>query len=315
MSKPIPAIVEKHADIEASYSVISVALAGERDAGNAAARHEQLAGAARETQRLRRLEIGRELLKVRAAWPASGPRAKGWSEFLERVKLDDSTAVRYMQEARTGKVHGEPPGDSAQKPNLSQISDGAPALSLVPDPAPEVEIDRDTWCTPRELTAAIGEFDLDPCSNPRSTVQAVNRFALERLGIDGLAHAEDVDPRWRVFVNPPYSDVAPWIAAYGHTRFCFLLKLDTSTRWFADLYARTELILIPRKRVSFDPPPGVPPENAKAQQFPHALFYARAEDAPPEIRALCWAWRVEHAAQPEASPDLKGGDVSLDEPA
>jgi hypothetical protein len=302
--KPIPAIVEKQVDIERSYSVISVALAGERDAGATAVRHEQLASAAREAQKLRRLEIGRELLKVRAAWPERGPKAKGWGEFLQRLKIDQSTAWRYMhpeQAEPSGFMQPHENPDRDVKPENDPIDRAVAGLQADVDAmlesADDPVIDRDTWCTPPELTTAIGEFELDPCSNERSTVSARTTMDITR-GVDGLAHAEDVEPDWRVFLNPPYSDVAPWIAAYAHTRFCFLLKLDTSTRWFADLYALTQLILIPRKRVQFDPPPGVPPEKAHAQQFPHALFYARAEDATPEIRALCWAWRIEHDTSP-----------------
>jgi hypothetical protein len=52
--KPIPAIVEQHIDVEHSYSVISVALAGERHAETSAKRHEQLGAAARETAAMRR---------------------------------------------------------------------------------------------------------------------------------------------------------------------------------------------------------------------------------------------------------------------
>lgn len=305
MTKPIPAIVEKQVDVEHSYAVISVALAGERDAGNTAARHEQLGAAARETQKLRRLEIGRELLKVRSAWPASGPRAKGWSEFLARVKLDDSTAVRYMQEARTGTVHGEP-GDSAQKPNLSQNSDRnvtpdnvtqLALVALVPDPPADDEpvIERDTWCTPKWITDTIGRWDLDPCSNKRSTVQAHDVFDLEDgARMDGLHPPSVIDDDIRVFINPPYSNVRPWIDVYAHTRFCFLLKLDPSTKWFAELLKHTELILLPRgTRVEFVAPEGVPADKSHGNPFPHALFYARAADATAEIRALCWAWRVE----------------------
>ncbi|MCA1833022.1 MAG: DNA N-6-adenine-methyltransferase [Mycobacteriales bacterium] len=303
--KPVPAIVEPaQVDVDAAAEHIIVSLAGEKDADRTAVRHEGLAAAARETAKLRRLEVGRWLNKVRPTWPASGPKARGWSEFLARVGLDDSTAVRYMDAARTSTVHGEPPRpsspqDPAHGRQVSQISgeappgDVAPVLSLVPSPDAEVEIDRDTWCTPPWLTEPLGRFDLDPCSNERSQVQAATTFVLD-LGIDGLARGEDVNPGWRVFINPPYSDVPPWIAAYKHTRFCFLLKLDTSTKWFAELHAASALILIPRRRVNFIPPPGVPPERAVAQQFPHALFYANAEDATDAIRAMCWSWRVDH---------------------
>lgn len=263
-----------------------------------------------------RLVMGRFLVKARGQLPKRGTPSHGWGAFLEAIEMNEMTALRYIALAEatpltitvmdSGKIptydelgltkrEGARPSDDVPPPADTDAPSSPARVSGEEagyDAEPDVEIDRDTWCTPRWCTEAIGQFDLDPCSNERSTVNATTTMDLER-GVDGLAHAEDVEPEWRVFLNPPYSDVPPWIAAYGHTRFCFLLKLDTSTRWFAELFARTQLILIPRKRVQFEPPPGVPPERAIAQQFPHALFYARAEDATPEIRALCWAWRVD----------------------
>lgn len=298
--KPIPAIVEPaQVDVDLLEQQVKVALAEERQTETSAERHEQQAAAARETVKMRRVEIGKMLRKARGAWPERGPNAKGWGEFLKRIGLDQSTAWRYMnpEQAKPDDSGFMQPHENSGRGDRDAKPANVPPLSLVPDPAPEVEIDRDTWCTPRWLTEVIGHFDLDPCSNERSTVRAEHTCQPDRpdcFGPDGLSSALAVAPSWRVFVNPPYSDVPPWIAAYKHTRFCFLLKLDTSTRWFAELFAATQLILIPRKRVSFEPPPGVPPEHAKAQQFPHALFYAHAEDATDAIRALCWSWRVEH---------------------
>jgi hypothetical protein len=149
--------------------------------------------------------------------------------------------------------------------------------------------DRDSWCTPKWIADAIGPWDLDPCSNERGHVRAGRAFRLDR-GEDGLALAASVEPGVRAFVNPPYSDVPPWVRAYKHAAFCFLLKFDPSTRWFAELYAATALVAIPRRRrVAFEPPPGV---RASSNPFPHALFYARREDATDAILRLCYAWRT-----------------------
>ena len=147
---------------------------------------------------------------------------------------------------------------------------------------------RDGWCTPKDLADAIGPWDLDPCSNPRSHVRAAKRLSLENDD-NGLTYSKFVPDEERVFINPPYSDVPSWVRAYVHTRFCFLLKLDTSTKWFADLFQATGLVCITRKRIAFEPPPGV---TASSNQFPHAFFYARAEDATPAILRKCIAWRT-----------------------
>lgn len=331
--KPIPAIVES-ALAQQIKAVRNAAAALQR-----AERHETEAEArmvdARETAAQRRLELGRALLDARRAWPARGPNARGWGEFLAREGIEERTARRYMEAAgaQPSELDGDAPAEeqpdpapatqptpdrgqpaaefsdsefSDSKPVVSENSDGAVVADRAEPAPPELEIDRDTWCTPRWIADAIGEFDLDPCSNDRSAIHAIYTYRLDR-GEDGLKllTSKWIDPTSpKVFVNPPYSDVRPWIAAYKHTRFCFLLKLDPSTRWFAELYAATELILIPRgTRIQFEPPPGVPADKAIANQFPHALFYARAEDATSEIRTLCFPWRVES--------DSRGGDVSL----
>lgn len=270
---------------------IAVAINAQRDAEQSAERHEKLATTAREAARGRRLEIGGLLLDARPAWPERGPNAKGWGEFLARVGLEQQTAHRYMQEA------ADPDGFARSNGNASGET-GASGSGVTGDTAEldVPEVDRDTWCTPKWIADAIGKFDLDPCSNERSHIVSGSAFRLER-GEDGLERAKTIGGDWKVFVNPPYSDVMPWIEAYRHTRFAFLLKLDPSTKWFAELLKHTELVLIPRgTRVQFEPPPGV--EANASNPFPHALFYRRAADAPPAIIERCYSWRVEPTAKP-----------------
>jgi hypothetical protein len=275
-------------DIDLLEKQIAVALAAQRDAERSAERHEKLAISARESARGRRVEIGGLLLEARKAWPERGPTAKGWGELLKRVGLDDSTAYRYMQEARDPEGYAErqrESGESGESGGGATSTDDESAAALA-------EVDRDTWCTPKWIADAIGRFDLDPCSNERSHIVSGSSFRLER-GENGLERAKSIGGDWRVFVNPPYSDVMPWIEAYRHTRFCFLLKLDPSTKWFAELMRHTELVLIPKgTRVQFEPPPGV--EVNASNPFPHALFYRRASDAPAAIVDRCYVWRVNH---------------------
>lgn len=159
--------------------------------------------------------------------------------------------------------------------------------------------DRDSWCTPKWLADALGPFDLDPCSNPRSHVQADRKLMLEH-GDDGLLHVESDEASTRAlkrpyaevraFINPPYSSgqVMRWAQAYAHTRFCFLVRLDPSTAWFRFLYQRSGIVCVPRKRVNFEAPPGV---KAFSNVFPHVLLFARLEDASDQIKRLSFAWR------------------------
>lgn len=158
-----------------------------------------------------------------------------------------------------------------------------------PEPEPDPP-DRDTYCTPLDLALAVGPWDLDCCTNERSHIVSRRTFRLDR-GQNGLVLARFVSRNTRVWCNPPYSDVMPWVLGYGHTRFCFLVKFDPSTKWCGELIARSELVLFPRRRrISFEPPPGI---EAGDNQFPHGFFYARAEDATPAIRSLCFTWRNE----------------------
>lgn len=334
--KPIPAIVEKHVDVDLLERQIAVALAGEREAESSAKRHEQLAGAARETQRMRRLEVGRMLLKLRSAWPVSGPRAKGWSECLKRLKLDDSTAVRYMNEARTGAVHGESaaaPKDSAHERQVSRISapelgparaDGTAPPAMAPRAVTEDEVmalldqldqatrskimrslrsrqgrenegDRDAYCTPTEITALLPEVDLDPCSNPRSTVRARQSLSLE-------ANQDGLEMPWfgLVYCNPPYSAPLPWAEKLalergqeGRVRGAgFLVNADHSPRWWRVLTGQLALRLDFNERLEFVPPPGIEPSK---NDRPQTLLMDEAFWAVCDQRgllALGTLWRI-----------------------
>lgn len=87
----------------------------------------------------------------------------------------------------------------------------------------------DHWCTPEAITSLLPEFDLDPCSNPNSTVRAKRRVMLPE---DGLA----VPWEGLVFCNPPYSNVMPWVqkavSSKAAATTVFLLKLDPTTKWY-----------------------------------------------------------------------------------
>lgn len=160
---------------------------------------------------------------------------------------------------------------------------------------------RGAWCTPEPYASAVGEFFLDPFTNPRSTIRARHHCMLElggdgfglderntpgafyALGQYGLAAAGD-----RVWIQPPYDIVLEAIAHYGHTRFTALLRLDPSTAWFEQLYDLSEIIMVPKRdRIAFVPPPGV---TASSNPFPHGFFFRHAADVTPAIAKLCYEW-------------------------
>jgi hypothetical protein len=157
---------------------------------------------------------------------------------------------------------------------------------------------RGTWCTPKWLAEALGSFHLDPFSNPRSHINAHEECSLEDNADgfgDGVLGSYRVgiliyqaDERTRVFLQPPYSIVLRAFEHYRHTRWVALLRFDPSTKWFRTMYREAALICVPRRRVNFEPPPGV---RSSSNTIPHALYYRHAEDAPEAVLRSCISWR------------------------
>lgn len=104
--------------------------------------------------------------------------------------------------------------------------------------------DSDTWLTPPELLAAFPRFDLDPCGHPE------NATARELIcpPRDGLV------AEWRgsVWLNPPYSDVRPWLEKLAaHRDGMALLFTRTDTKWFQDIGRMADAVMLLRGRLTF----------------------------------------------------------------
>jgi hypothetical protein len=165
------------------------------------------------------------------------------------------------------------------------------------------------WCTPKWLAEAVGPFDLDPFSNPRSHVVAAYACSLEN-GDDGFGDGSpgsffldapsEAMPLYasaatRVWLQPPYERgfVARTISHYASTRWVALLRFDPRTTWFDTVYAMSELVAVIRRDPNgrpfgFEPPPGV---VASTNTFPHALFYRHASDVTNAVLRHACAWR------------------------
>lgn len=314
---------EQQLDLDLIAKQIHVALTSLKGDETEADRNQKLvdryataAEGARSAAARRRVELGRLLLQARPLWPergtgtadhhVDGKLVQRWGEFLALVKIDDATARRYMDEA------SDPDAERDGKRELARVNSimaeirklgRADRAALMRELKPanvsggSGETDRGAWCTLKKWTDRVGEWDIDPFSNPRSTLIASVRCMLEDGG-DGLADL-DVPGSWRsgaeqtgvadentkVWGQPPYSIVEQAVAHYRHTRFCFLLRLDPSTDWFELLWERTLLLAIPLgDREMFDPPPGI---EASSNPQPHAFYYAHASDVTPAIAESC----------------------------
>lgn len=146
---------------------------------------------------------------------------------------------------------------------MTQLSlGGLGGIVLAPDVLDE---QRGAWCSPPEWCERITErrpFDVDPFTNPRSTLQARHECMLER-GDDGFgldrrhvpgtyyvnpamcaAHPDTCSmcgyhvatEDTFVWIQPDYGFVIEALQHYGHTRFVALLRADTSTVWFQLLF-------------------------------------------------------------------------------
>jgi len=117
----------------------------------------------------------------------------------------------------------------------------------------------DSWFTPRlivdAVASAMGGIDLDPCAHPGSPTWelAKHRISLSKGG-DGLT--DEWQGEGGVFVNPPYSDVGPWIRrAREHSRrrpVIMLIPTRPETRaWDAEILSAGGCIIQQVGRVRF----------------------------------------------------------------
>lgn len=169
---------------------------------------------------------------------------------------------------------------------------------------------RGAACTPLWLARAVGPWDLDPFSNPRSHIVSTERCMLEdggdgfgdgtpgsyRIG-DEIKHTSATTRLWG---QPDYLFTLRAFNHYAHTRWCFLLRFDPRPEWFGEIYDRAELVAIPRgtydedaqtllsTTFNFELAPGL---RASGNTFPHALYYRRAEDVTDAVKRTCICWR------------------------
>ncbi len=120
------------------------------------------------------------------------------------------------------------------------------------DPLLSTAVDVDTWLTPRYIVQALGHFDLDPCA------AELNPFWIAAksytLADDGLRSA------WtgRVFMNPPFSNTAPWIRKHAeHAHGITLVPASVeSVVWRDTVWKRAHGILLLHGRTRFCNPDG-----------------------------------------------------------
>lgn len=155
----------------------------------------------------------------------------------------------------------------------------------------------DYWSTPDAVFAwaeeRFGKFDIDVAATPENA--KCPSFYTE--DDDALTY------RWigRCFLNPPYSDVSPWLEkaranAYLGSTVVVLLKYDHSTQWWKkyispdwsrlQTYPGVTVVPYP-KRIKFDVPPGLLGKDGKPMKsmtppWPSVFVVFTPPDEKPE---------------------------------
>lgn len=112
--------------------------------------------------------------------------------------------------------------------------------------------DGDTWLTPRWILGELGDFDLDPCAALQNPHWVCKRsFTAED---DGLRRT------WtgRVFMNPPFSNTAPWLTKHArHGEGISLVPASVESQVWRDMvWKEAKAILLLHGRTRFCNPDG-----------------------------------------------------------
>jgi phage N-6-adenine-methyltransferase len=113
-------------------------------------------------------------------------------------------------------------------------------------------VDKDSWLTPRYVLDFLGQFDLDPCACDLNPTWVCPRYFT--LADDGLREA------WhgRVFMNPPFSNIIPWILRHAqHGLGISLVPASVESRiWREVVWKQARAILLLHGRTRFCNPDG-----------------------------------------------------------
>lgn len=134
------------------------------------------------------------------------------------------------------------------------------------------------WLTPPGIVAALGEFDLDPCSaHSRPWDTAARHIAPPDDGLSAVWSG-------RVWLNPPYTDAELWmdkLAAHG--RGTALVFARTETRWFvSQVWERATAVLFLHGRLHFHLPDG---SRAAGNAGAPSCLVAYGEDDASQLAA------------------------------
>lgn len=133
----------------------------------------------------------------------------------------------------------------------------------------------DQWLTPLKLIEILGCFDLDPCCTKKMPWSTAKKM----LSKDGLTTAW----KGRVFINPPYSNLAPWVAKFiAHRNGIMLFSASCpGAPWSQDLLSKSDAIYYLRKKLKF-----YRADGSQASAYLYNVLYALGQKNVVALRAL-----------------------------
>ncbi len=125
---------------------------------------------------------------------------------------------------------------------------------------------RDSRVTPPELYAALdaefGPFTLDPCPLDTSSIAGASLWGKDGLRGDWCGH--------RVFCNPPYTDIGPWLAKATEALVAvYLLPVRSDCPWWHDYALHANELRFIRGRLRFGGMSGGAPFPSVVVVFDH----------------------------------------------
>jgi phage N-6-adenine-methyltransferase len=145
------------------------------------------------------------------------------------------------------------------------------------------------WETPWELfdkLHVVEQFTIDVAAEPHNTKLLTY--------LTGPCLAEDCECGlcfdWtghKVWCNPPYEDILPWVYKAQGNDVMMLLQSDTSTDWFWQVWQSAASVTFLKPRVNFI---GTQTGNNKGSILVRWLPEPRSDDSP---RVRLWNWRTQ----------------------
>lgn len=148
------------------------------------------------------------------------------------------------------------------------------------DPGEALALSSDVWLTPPEVIQTLGPFDLDVSAWEGDPTRCATKGY--------TIHDDGLSQEWfgRVWMNPPYSNVAPWMERLAqHGDGIALVHSQTCSAWFREALTSADLVCFVLGRLRFVRPAWT--EKAKKGNRPAyaSVIFAYGDECVRRVRS------------------------------